>query len=213
MIQAPFCVLARLFIWKFASFLDITRLWLTAIELMELNAILIVGVLFSFYSLPTVKVDNKLTKNVKDPMFYASYQSWHSCPLLELVAVAFRATKNLEEFVLSISYQSYQLEPSELPKTWNMLCCRQLLELTTVVLWATKILTIVRVDMFVHRTCQSYQKPGRLYTYRQLFEMKTETFRAMKSFQLSALTFLANITFRATKIRVAIHVNHRFQSY
>lgn len=213
MIQAPFCVLARLFIWKFASFLDITRLWLTAIELMELNAILIVGVLFSFYSLPTVKVDNKLTKNVKDPMFYASYQSWHSCPLLELVAVAFRATKNLEVFVLSISYQSYQLEPSELPKTWNMLCCSQLLELTTVVLWATKILTIVRVDIFVHSTFQRYLKPGRLYTYRQLFEMKTGTFRAMKSFQLSALTFLANITFRATKIRVDIHVNHRFQSY
>lgn len=101
---------------------------------MELNAILIVGVLFAFYSLPTVKVDNKLTKNVKDPMFYASYQSGHSCPLLELVDVAFRATKNLDKFVLSISYQSYQLEPSELPKTWNMLCCRQLLELTTVVL-------------------------------------------------------------------------------
>ena len=200
MIQAPFCVLARLFIWKFASFLDITRLWLTAIELMELNAILIVGVLFSFYFLPTVKVDNKLTKNVKDPMFYASYQSWHSCPLLELVAVAFRATKNLEVFVLSISYQSYQLEPSELPKTWNMLCCRQLLELTTVVLWATKILTIVRVDIFVHSTFQSYLKPGRLYTYRQLFEMKKVTFRAMKSCQLSALPFLPNITLSVNKI-------------
>lgn len=200
MIQATFCVLVRLFIWKFASFLDITRLWLTTIELMELNAILIVGVLFAFYSLPTVKVDNKLTKNVKDPMFYASYQSGHSCPLLELVDVAFRATKNLDKFVLSISCQSYQLEPSELPKTWNMLCCRQLLELTTVVLWATKILTIVGVDIFVNRTFQSYRKPGRLYIYRQLFEMKSVTFRAMKSFQMLALTFLANITFRATKI-------------
>ena len=103
MIQARFCVLARLFIWKFATFLDITRLWLTTIELTELNT-MIVGVLFTFYSLSTVEVDNKPTKNVKDAMFYASYQSWNSRPLLELTTIAFRANRNLEEAVFFINW-------------------------------------------------------------------------------------------------------------
>ena len=65
-----------------------------------------------------------------------------------------RAIKNLEDAMLTLNYQSWQRSLSELPKS-----CQQweLIFLSTVAFRATKILSMVEVDILVNRSFQSYQ--------------------------------------------------------
>ena len=80
------------------------------------------------------------------------------------------------------------------------------------------------VDIFLNRSIQSYVKPGRLYTSRQLFEMKVIAFRTLDSselseltsiLKLSELTFMYAVGFKGTKvfstIRNEITVDGSFQ--
>ena len=87
------------------------------------------------------------------------------CQLSELTSLltirvgscSFQSDQNPGKTYATNQLLECQLYPSELPKTWNMLCCSQLLELTTVDFRATEILSIVRVDIYVTVNSHSWQ--------------------------------------------------------
>ena len=97
----------------------------------------------------------------------------------------------------------------------------QLLEFTflsIIAYGATKILSTVGVDILIDRSFHSYENTDNFKSWRSCsYQSYQKSGRHYTSHQLSELTFLSTIAFRATKILstvgVDIPVNHSFQSY
>ena len=124
--------------------------------------------------------------------------SWRSCrpvafrakkiptTLRADVPVAFRATKNMEDTMLPVSYRNWQRSFSELPNS-----CQQweLILLSTAAFRATKILSTVGVDIPLDRSFQSYQNPDNFKSWHSCnFQSYQKPGRRYGALQLSELT-------------------------